>query len=68
MFLVLLTIATEGMQLFIAGRTTKLLDMGFDLFGALIGFVLFAIYKLVFKPKLAGSTEKKSPAEDAGET
>ena len=57
-FLVLLAVATEGMQLFIKGRTTKLLDMGFDLFGALIGFGLFGIYKLWINPKSKTQVEE----------
>ncbi len=37
----LLGLATEGIQLFIAGRTPTLKDFGFDLIGLLIGTLIF---------------------------
>jgi len=48
LFILLLAVATEGFQLFVPGRTTKLLDLGLDIFGALIGFGIFSIYKSVY--------------------
>ena len=45
LFVFLLAIATEGFQLFIPGRTTNGFDLVLDLFGALLGFLIFVIYK-----------------------
>ena len=52
LFILLLAVATEGFQLFVPGRTTKIFDLGLDLFGALIGFGIFTIYKSVYPNRL----------------
>ena len=44
-FIALLAIATEGLQLFFPGRTTRISDLFLDLAGAIIGFAIFLIYK-----------------------
>ena len=44
-FIILLAVATEGMQLFVAGRTTRMSDLLLDLVGAIIGYAIFLIYK-----------------------
>jgi len=60
-FVVLLAIATEGFQLFIPERTTNVFDLGLDLFGAFLGFLIFVIYKY-FVPK-RNRDEKKHTNE-----
>lgn len=52
LFIFLLAVATEGFQLFVPQRTTKIFDLGLDLFGALIGFGIFSIYKQVYPNRL----------------
>ena len=44
--LALLGIATEGIQLFIAGRTPKVVDFGLDAFGACIGTVVYLLIRI----------------------
>jgi VanZ family protein len=50
--LALLGLATEGIQLFIAGRTPTLRDFGFDLFGVSIGAGVYQIIKVRRQAKL----------------
>ncbi len=45
LFLLLLAVATEGFQLFIAQRTTTVLDLVWDFTGAAIGYAIFSVYK-----------------------
>ena len=52
LFIFLLAVATEGFQLFVAGRTTKAFDLVLDLAGALIGFGIFLIYKRLYPNRL----------------
>ena len=52
LFIFLLAAATEGFQLFVEGRTTKISDLGLDLVGALIGFGIFSVYKRVYPNRL----------------
>ena len=52
LFILLLAVATEGFQLFVPGRTTKIFDLVLDLFGALIGYGIFTIYKSVYPNRL----------------
>ena len=54
LFICLLAVATEGFQLFLPGRTTKVFDLVLDLSGAVIGFGIFYIYKLRY-PNRFGS-------------
>ena len=58
LFILLLAVATEGFQLFVPGRTTKIFDLGLDLFGALIGFLIFSIYKSVYPNRLENKEAK----------
>ena len=62
LFIVLLAVATEGFQLFVPGRTTKLTDLGLDLVGALIGFGIFSIYKWVYPNRVERKTAKNDNA------
>ena len=59
LFLVLLAVATEGFQLFVSGRTSNIMDMGFDAAGALVGLGMFAVYKLL-PYDLGNSAAKKT--------
>ena len=59
LFLVLLAVATEGFQLFVSGRTSSIMDMGFDAAGALVGLGMFAVYKLL-PYDLGNSAAKKT--------
>ena len=60
LFIVLLALATEGIQLFVAGRTTNMLDLGFDLFGAFIGFAGFWVYKKFGPSKLQSAMQNSN--------
>ena len=53
--LALLGIATEGIQLFIEGRTPNFLDFGFDITGVAIGGVVFFLFRslMALKPTSA---------------
>lgn len=63
-FVVLLAIATEGFQLFIPERTTKVFDLGLDLFGAFLGFLIFLVYKrFVPNRNAVGSNEERTANE-----
>ena len=61
LFLVLLAVATEGFQLFVSGRTSSIMDMGFDAAGALVGLGMFAVYKLL--PYDSGNSAAKKTSQ-----
>lgn len=49
--LALIGLATEGVQLFIAGRTPKILDLGFDITGVGLGIILFVLVSILLRYK-----------------
>lgn len=51
----LLGLATEGIQLFIAGRTPTILDFGFDLLGVSLGTIFYQLMKIRRRRKLVES-------------
>ncbi len=64
LFVFLLAVATEGFQLFVPRRTTQFFDLLLDLVGALIGFGIFLIYKLVYADRMeTKSLEKEIQAD-----
>lgn len=63
-FILLLAVATEGFQLFLPGRTTKIFDLVLDLLGALIGFGIFYVYKTVYPNRVRKGDNQEEPSDN----